>query len=135
MTTYDDIWQTFVDNCMLTDIIPTTDESRYILIHNGIKRYNSSVSGNELKLTYDDTLEIINTTLDDTRLLLLAYCIRYTFLENELISFEQIWQSFSKDVGIKFYGDQIKGREATLQRTKQEISQLLLNIESYSFLE
>jgi hypothetical protein len=136
MTSYDDIWEAFVTNCLVdSQTLPQTNEGKYILIHNGLRHYNVSTDESEIKLKFDDTLEQINVDLDDNRLLLLAYCIRYTFLENELIGFEQVWQPFVKEIGQKFYREQIGGREDTLDRTKNKIDQLLLNIEPMSYLE
>lgn len=136
LTTYDTIWEVFIDNCMVDpSTLPTSNEGKYSLIHNGIRKYNVSTDISEVKLTYDDTLEQINIELDDNRLLLLAYCMRYNFLENDLIAFEQVWQPFIKEIGQKFYREQISGRESTLARTKFEINQLLLNIDDMSFLE
>lgn len=135
-TTYDDIWECFYDNCGVDyNTLPSTDEGKYILIKNGCRKYNTVIDPQENKIKCDDFLEEINLELDDNRLMLLAYCIRYNFLENDLIRYEQVWQNFAKDIGQKFYGDQVKGREATLERTKNEIDKLLLNIESYSYLE
>jgi hypothetical protein len=136
MTSYDDIWEAFVDNCQVdTSTLPQTDEGKYSLIHNGIRHYNVSTDISEIKLKYDDALEQINVDLDDARILILAYCIRYTVLENELIAFEQVWQPFIKEIGQKFYREQIFGRENTLVRTKQKIIELLTGIEDMSYLE
>lgn len=135
LTTYDDIWECFIDNCGVDEsTLPQTDEGKYILIKNGAIKYNTTVDKSEAKIKCDEYMEQINLSLDYDRLLILAYCMRYTFLENELIAFEQVWQPFSSDIGQKFYREQIQGRENTLTRTKKEIDRLLDNIDNMSYL-
>jgi hypothetical protein len=136
VTNYDEIFSVFLDNCRVDNsTLPYDDEGKYSMIHNGIRHYNSKVDSSETKLTYDDLMEQINVQLDDTRLLLLAFCIRYSELENNLIEFEQVWQPFQKEVGQKFYGEQIKGREGTLERTEKRITELLTDLDSGSIMD
>lgn len=135
-TTYDMIWQCFYDNCGVDhETLPQTDEGKYILIKSGTRHYNTVVDPSEDKIVCDDMLEEINIELDETRLTILAFCMRYRFLENELIQYEQTWQPFSNEVGQKFYNYQIQGRETTLEKTKQEIIRLLTSIDKMSYLE
>ncbi|MCD3340305.1 hypothetical protein G8T81_14465, partial [Clostridium botulinum C/D] len=75
----------------------------------------------------------VNISLDNTQLLLLAYCLRYSYLENELIEFEELWQPFQKEVGQKFYREQLQGRESTLARTRNKINELLNNMENFDY--
>jgi hypothetical protein len=133
LTTYDDIWQTFRDNCGVDkDTLPQDDEGKYILIRNGIRKYNTWIDFED-KLIGDDALEIINKDIDDNRILILAYCIKHTVLENALTEYEQVWQPFTKEIGQKFYKDQINGRETRIQATKQEILQHISNIEPQTY--
>lgn len=135
-TSYNDIWSCFLDNCGVdTSTLPADDLGKYQMIHNAIRHYNTRVDDSELKLKWDDTTEEINTELDDTRLLILAFCIKYTELENQLVNFEQVWQPFQKDIGQKFYGEQIKGRENSLDRTDKRIVELLTNLDSGSIMD
>ena len=130
MTTYDLIWESFLDNCGVdVSTLPSADEQKYAMIHNGIRHYNSVIDNSDTKLTFDDTNEEINIGLDDTRLLILAYCLKYVFLENDLVGFQQLWQPFQKEMGQKFYREQIGGRENTLERTTKKITELLTNID------
>jgi len=67
--------------------------------------------------------------------LILAYCIKYTYLENQLIEFEEIWSPFQKEVGLKNYKDQVNSRERTLERTKNKIIELISNIEDRNLMD
>lgn len=136
VTSYDEIFECFKENCRVDDAtLPYDDEGKYAMIHNAIRHYNSRVDKTEIKLKYDDMMEQINIQLDDTRLLLLAFCMRYAELENNLIEFQQVWQSFQKEVGQKFYREQISGRENTLDRTEKRIRELLTELDSGSIMD
>jgi len=136
-TTYDDIFTCFLENTGV-DIsrLPQTDVGKYEMIHNAIRHYNSKISDlDEVgKLTYDDDTEKINVKLDDTRLLILAYCMKYVYLENELVAFQALWSPFQREIGIKDYRSQVQGRENTLQRTEQKIYEFLSVIEDKSIM-
>lgn len=137
MTSYDQIYQCFIDNCGVdTGKLPQTDEGKYNMIINAVKHYNSQISEYDAigKLVCDNSTEIINVELDDTRLLILAYCLKYVYLENQLVGFEELWSPFQKEVGIKDYRSQIQGRENTLVRTEHKITELLTSIEDASIM-
>lgn len=135
-TSYDNIYICFRRNTGVdASTLPTTDSGRYELINNGVLHYNTKIDDSEPQLVCNDTLEEINRELDSKRLLLLAYCIKYSILENELEGFEQVWQPFTKEMGQKFYGEQIKGREATLDRVDKKITELLTDIEDGSIMD
>lgn len=135
-TTYDNIWECFYDNCGVDkSTLPQTDEGKYILINSGSIYYNTLIDKSETKMICNDLTETINIVLDDNRLMILAYCMRYRFLENELIRYEQVWQPLSNDIGQKFYREQLSGRKDTLVNTKSEIVRLLTNIDNMSYLD
>lgn len=131
-TTYDDIIECFIENCGIdTSKLPTSNENLYNIIKNAVRHYNTRIDEGDIvgELVADDTNEILNAQLDDTRLLLLAYCLKYIYLENQLVGFEELWAPFQQEIGFKNYKDQITGRERTLQRTEQKIYEYLSKIE------
>ncbi|MCD3217958.1 hypothetical protein G8S55_12120 [Clostridium botulinum C] len=133
-TSYDEIFTCFLDNCGIdTDNLPKSNEGKYKLIHNAIIHYNTVIDESYTNLNYDDEKERVNILLDNNQLLLLAYCLRYSYLENELIEFEELWQPFQKEVGQKFYREQLQGRESTLARTQNKINELLNNMEDFDY--
>jgi hypothetical protein len=137
-TTYDEILKFFILNCGTdTSKLPTDVEKIYDIIRNGVSHYNTYISHDDKygKLLCDDTTETLNVNIDnDTRLLVLAYCIKYVQLENQLVEFEELWSPFQGDIGISNYNSQIKGRENTLERTKQKIIELVSSIEDKSIM-
>lgn len=134
LTHYDDIIKCFINNCGVdTSRLPKTDEKIYDMIQNAIDHYNvylkdeSPVSGN-------NEVETLNVKLDSARLLILAYCLKYVYLENELVGFQELWSPFQQDIGVKDYRSQVSGRENTLKRTNDKIIELLTSIEDRSIM-
>nr|DAX85760.1 MAG TPA: hypothetical protein [Caudoviricetes sp.] len=135
-TTYQEIWDTFVDfTGVPVEDLPQTEEGMYSLIKSGILKYNSVTEKSETKLIGNEIMEELNVELDYDRLLLLAYCLKYIFLENEKNEYESVWGVFSNDIGLKFYGDTVKAKRSTLSATNKEIFRLLNKIDPMSFLE
>lgn len=134
-TSYDEIWKVFYNNCGLDKaLLPQTDEGKYMLIESGILNYNTFTDETETELIGDEYMEEVNVKLDNNKIKLLAYCMKYNVLENNLVDYESVWQPLMKDIGQKFYREQISARQDTLARTKKEIDRLLTNIEPYSYL-
>ena len=129
VTDYDKIFETFLGNCGVdTTRLPVEAEKLHELIQNGISHYNSYLK-DENPIVGDDLLETLNVHLDSTRLLILAFCMKYVYLENLLIGFQELWSPFQNEIGIKNYKSQVDGREKTLERTKYRIVELLTSIE------
>jgi hypothetical protein len=133
MTTYDEIFESFLNNCGVDTSRLPTNESIYQMIENAINHYNVFLK-DETPIICDDNTETINVKLDGARLLILAYCLKYVYLENELVGFQELWSPFQKEVGIKDYRGQVSGRENTLKRTTDKIIELVSSIEDKSIM-
>lgn len=134
LTTYDQIMKSFILNCGIdTSRLPTDTEKIYDMILNAISHYNMYLK-DEQPIVGNNETETLNVELDSTRLLILAYCLKYVYLENELVGFQELWSPFQLEVGIKDYNSQISGRENTLKRTKDKIIELLTSIEDNSIM-
>lgn len=134
-TTYDDVFQCFILNTGIdTSRLPTEDYKIHHMITNGINHYNFRVDKIDGSISGNNATEKLNTQLDGVRLLLLAYCIKYVHLENQLVEFEELWTPFQRDLGFKNYRDQIVGRENTLKRTEQKIIEYLSELEDKSLM-
>lgn len=134
MTTYDEIFICFIQNCGIdTSRLPTENKKLYEMIRNAISHYNVYLK-DEPPIFGIDKEECLNTELDSTRLLILAYCLKYVYLENELVGFEELWSPFQQEVGIKDYRGQISARQDTLERTDKKIVELITSIEDRSIM-
>ncbi|MGK4040944.1 hypothetical protein AB0Y20_01485 [Heyndrickxia oleronia] len=127
MTSYDEIYTTFLNNCMVSDLdLPQTDKGKYEMIKNAVLHYNNRL---RTKLTCDDATESVSEKLDDDHLLILAHYIRYHFLLNEKTYFESLWQPFEKDVGLKNFGTQLRSLESSVTEQARFIDSLIINTE------
>lgn len=133
-TTYDDIYSCFLDNCRVDNsCLPVTDKGKYAMIRNGCKIYNSKME-DSIVLKADDLTETINVELDDARLLVLAYCLKLNYHENDLTEFTSVWSLYQKEIGFKDYSYQIKAKEANIERTEQKITELVTNIVGFGIM-
>jgi hypothetical protein len=125
VTSYDEIYQTFLNNCMTEDInLPKTPEQQYQVIKNATMYFNNKLRTN---LSCDDSTETVSEDLSDDHLIILANYIRLTFLINQKTYIESLWQPFSSDVGIKNFNTQIKSLENSISEQKNTIDYLIIN--------
>lgn len=123
MTTYDTVWQTFLNNCKVEGInLPQTNTKIYEYIRNAVLHFN-----NRLRTTVkcDDVNEQLDQELSDDHLLILAHFIRYLFLINQKTYFESLWQPFSSDVGLKNFGTQLRSLETSVKEENDTIDSLI----------
>lgn len=132
MTSYDDIFETFVLNCGSREDIPDDDEGKYQMIHNAGIHYTIFVESEDV--VFDDENEQINMDLSSREKLIYAYCIKYVMLQNQLEEFEEIWLPFQKEMGFKNYKYQLDGRKETIRSTERKILQILTSIEDNSIM-
>lgn len=127
MTTYDQVWTTFLNNCKVSDIdLPQTDEKIYEEIKNAVMHYN--VRRRE-SITCDDISETLSKSLDNDNLLLLAHFVRLVFLRNQKTFYEGLWQPFQKDVGLKNYATQLKSIDGSVKDQEKHIEYLIMHME------
>ncbi len=124
-TTYDQIWQTFLNNCKVSDIdLPQLPEKIYEEIKNAVTRFNNKM---RTVITCDDATETLSEKLSEDHLLILAHYIRLTFLINQRTYFESLWQPFSSDVGLKNFGTQLNSLKTSVQEQERTIDSLIIN--------
>ncbi|MHC9080412.1 hypothetical protein [Bacillus altitudinis] len=127
-TTYDQIWQCFLDNCKTSDInLPSDDEAIYSQIKNASLLFNNRFRDNRIKC--DDDTETVDRLLNEDDLLILGNYIRLVFLKNELTSYSSIWQPFSKDIGATHLSAQIKALESQVNEQQRTIDKIIFNTE------
>jgi hypothetical protein len=130
MTTYDDIWETFLTICGYdSSELPQEDEKRYLLIKSGLRLYNqladkyeNRIQGN---LEMNDTSETLNIELKDTEILIFVNLMASVFAYNKYTEFTSIWSTFTKETGIVAYRAQCQAREYTVQSFKDEATRLI----------
>ncbi|MEM5009250.1 hypothetical protein WKH57_00885 [Niallia taxi] len=127
MTSYDQIWTTFLNNCMVSDLeLPQSDEGKYEMIKNAVMYFNNRL---RTSVTCDDFTETLNEEVEDDYLLIIANYIRYIFLINQKTYFENLWQPFSKDVGLKNFNTQLNSLKNSIELQDKTIDRLIINTE------
>ena len=126
MITYDEIWETFLNNYKAEPIdLPSTNEQIYQFIANAVLLLN-----NRLRTSYtcDHENEVVNG-LDGNAdiLLLIAHYIKLTFLKNDLTFFEKLWQPLSSDVGIKNFRVQMSSLTSSIEAQEKAIETFIFN--------
>lgn len=133
MTTYDEIWECFLENCGYNSSdIPKSNERRYSMICNAVKYYNNKMEKYEdsfqVGLICNNTTETINKKLDDNEMLILANILKLIFLKNKQTEFTSTWSVFSKEMGLNNYRDQVKSKEEIVNKQEEEIDDLITNV-------
>lgn len=127
MTTYDELWSTFLSKCKMSNLdLPQTDGEIHRTIQNSILSYNNKL---QTDLSGDNVSETLNKELDGDELLILAHYIRLSILENQLIYFTNTWQPFAKDVSLKNFKSQLKSLEKLVENEEEKIKLLIMNTE------
>lgn len=125
MTSYDEIWESFLNNCKVSDIdLPSTTEKIYEEIKNAVMYFNNRM---RTSIQCDNDTETLSEKLSNDHLLILANFIRLTFLTNQRTYFESLWQPFSSDVGLKNFGTQLNSLKASVQEQEKKIDSLIIN--------
>lgn len=124
MTSYDQIWTTFLNNCKVSDIdLPQTNEGKYEMIKNALSHFNNRMREN---ITADDSTELLSVDLDNDSMLILAHFIRYHFLINEKTFFQTLFQPFEKDIGLKNFGSQLRSLESSVSEEEKTIDKIIM---------
>lgn len=129
-TSYDEIWESFLENCGYDrDELPKADELRYSMIKNAIryynqrvKKYSSFIRGG---LICDEITETLNFTLKDVEMLILSNVLGYIFCKNKLNEFVSTYSVFAKEMGFKDYKNQLEGRQGDVSDYENEIRRLI----------
>lgn len=129
-TSYDEIWECFLENCGYDySEIPQTDERRYSMIKNAISYYNQKAKKYEGRITgniiCDDIMETLNKKINSIELLIMANILGYILCKNKLVEFTSVYGTFAKEMGFKDYKAQLDGRQMEVKRYEDEVSRLI----------
>ena len=131
MTSYDELYSTFLNNSLADEIdLPQTNEEIYREINNAIMLYNNRERQN---LICDDLQENVNRQLNNDEVLIVAHYIRLTFLKKQRMAFGLTWQPFDKDMGLRNYDSQIRAMDRQVWDAEQDIRKLRHNKEEDIF--
>lgn len=126
MTTYDDVWLSFLNKCKIDDLdLPNSDTAIHETIQDAIRSFNIRLDEN---LIGNNDTELLDRELDGNELLLLSHCIRLIILENQLIYFSATFSPFTKEIGARNLGNQMNRLENLLKREDSKIDSIILKM-------
>ncbi len=126
MTTYDDVWLTFLNKCKIDDLdLPNSDAAIHETIQDAIRSFNIKLDED---LVGSNDAELLDRELDGNELLLLSHCIRLIILENQLIYFSATFSPFTKEIGARNLGNQMNRLENLLKREDSKIDSIILKM-------
>lgn len=116
MTTYDDVWVSFLNNCQVnSDDIPKSEEAIYSCIDNAVRIYNQKAKKYESRMRAvkcNEIMEEITPELTGDELLILSNIIASVVCRNGLLQFSTLYGTYAKEMGIK----NIKGQTDALRQ-------------------
>lgn len=132
MTTYNQIWQCFLDNCgYKRSDIPQIDEIRYSMINNAKDYYNNIMQNYtesyQSNIQCADLTETLNVQLTSDELLIFANILKLIFLKNRHSEFISIYNTFAKELGISNYKAQADAKLLVVKDQEQEVYRLITN--------
>lgn len=131
-TSYDQIWECFLENCGYNrNDLPQTDERRYAMINNAKDYYNNIIQNYKESYQYnlqcDDIIETLNVELSSDELLIFANILKLIFLRNKYTEFCSTWSIFSKELGISNYKAQSDAKLQLVKDQENDIYNLITN--------
>ncbi|WP_025912077.1 hypothetical protein [Priestia flexa] len=131
MTSYDEIWLSFLNNCKMNkNEIPTTPEMIYECIQNAVSHFNNRL---RTKVSCNHQNESVDSVLSEDELLILSHMIKLILIKNELVYQSTLLQPFQKDIGIKNYNVQINALREQVKEVEKDVERLIFNADEEDY--
>ena len=99
LTTYDEIYMTFITNCNSDGLmLPGTEQKQYDAIRNAVMLYNNRIRDD---IVCDDDTETVDRELNYDEQLVIAHFIRLTVLKNTRTYKNSIFTTFTQEIGVR----------------------------------
>ena len=132
MTTYDELYTLFITNYSSDGLfLPRTVEQQYNTIKNAVMLFNNRIRGN---LICDDSTETVNRELSDDEKLIIARLIRLTLLRNTRTFKNSMFDTFTKEIGVKNINAQLNSLKDEIDAEESAISMLIFNMTDESIM-
>lgn len=124
-TTYNQVYTNFITNTKMDSIdLPQTNQGKYDLIRNSVMLYNNRF---RTSITCDDLTETLSVTLTEDQLLIIGQYMRITCLRNNLTYKNSIFNTFTKEIGVKFIDAQVNKLENEIIDCNNMIDSIVFN--------
>lgn len=130
-TSYDSIYVKFMSINKTPDIdLPSTDEGKYLLIKNGVDRYNVRM---DTDVVCDDSTETVNADLNYWQIRIIALYMKYEITEGNRTYKTNLFTTFTKEIGIRNINSQLKSSSDSLMNTESLIDEIILNTDDEEY--
>lgn len=130
-TSYDSIYVKFMSINKTPDIdLPSTDGGKYLLIKNGVDRYNVRMDTN---VVCDDGTETVNVDLNYWQIRIIALYMKYEITEGNRTYKTNLFTTFTKEIGIRNINSQLKSSSDSLMNTESLIDEIILNTDDEEY--
>ena len=124
-TTYNEVYTNFITNTKMDSIdLPQTNRGKYDLIRNAVMLYNNRF---RTSIICDDLTEMLSITLTEDQLLIIGQYMRITCLRNNLTYKNSIFNTFTKEIGVKFIDAQVNKLENEIIDCNNMIDSIVFN--------
>lgn len=124
MISYDDIWETFLENYKVEDIdLPHPDQIPSVIL-NALRLFNNRM-GTDFKCNH--TSEMIEGLTGDNNLILISHYIKLVQLKNSKVLYEKLYNPFAADVGVRNFKTQLDSLNNSIVEQKKFIDELIFN--------
>lgn len=128
MITYDKVWESYVNNYMVSDIqVPKDPDVIFSIIGNAVDLLNNRL---RLEGVCNNSTESISGIPDNQDyILLVAHYIKLTSLKKEKTFVNSLWNGVqgSNDIGMKNYRPQMSGFERSISDCERDIENFIFN--------
>jgi len=132
-TTYDEIYRFFINNISVDQLsLPNTVEGQWEVIKNGVAHFNNKM---EDALVADDATETVSRALTNNEMLVLAHILKFILLQNMLIYKSSTLSPFTKEIGVKNVGDQLKAIRELIAYEEEEIDMIIFRSDNSTIME
>ena len=132
-TTYDEIYQFFINNISVDQLsLPSTIEGQYELIRNGVSHYNGKLRDD---LVGDDGTESVDRVLNNDQFLAITHIMRKILLNNLLMYKSSILIGFTKEIGAKNVGDQLKALRDLIKDEDNEVEMIIFRADDSTIMD
>jgi hypothetical protein len=111
--------------------LPQTAQGKYDIIKNAVMLYNNRF---RTSITCDDLTESLNIALTEDQLLIVGQYMRITCLRNNLTYKNSIFNTFTKEIGVKFIDAQVNKLENEIKDCNNMIDFISFNSSEYDIM-
>ncbi len=124
MLSYDNIWESFLENYEVEDVdLPHPDRIPSV-IQNALRLFNNRM---RTKAVCNNASEMVEGLSGEDDLILLAHYIKLVQLINSKVLYEKLYNPFAADVGVRNFKTQLDSLNNSVKEQEKLIDEIIFN--------